>query len=272
MTMLLHISIGPVQGFVAQARRTRDLWAGSFLLSWLAGQLMAETLCQGGQILFPSVGTCDSPQDPLLAAIMDNPAVDAPLPVIGSLPNRFKASVPETFVPEGIVNTAMQKWRTLTEQVWKQFVAQSTDQGNSTRAIWERQIDGFWEIQWVMGADPGDSSDGAWLDARKNWRSHWPPEEGGDHCTVMGDWQELSGFVRSRERCKQDVFWKALQDRTGRLDLRDGERPVRRCPGKTPVSQAEKVGFGRDDWMVVQGTKLALNRLPLGGAVVGSHR
>ena len=34
---ILHISIGPVQKFVGQARRTRDLWAGSFLLSWMAG-------------------------------------------------------------------------------------------------------------------------------------------------------------------------------------------------------------------------------------------
>ncbi|MDQ3773077.1 MAG: hypothetical protein M3461_01130 [Pseudomonadota bacterium] len=32
---ILHFTLGPVQGFVAQARRTRDLWGGSFLLSWL---------------------------------------------------------------------------------------------------------------------------------------------------------------------------------------------------------------------------------------------
>jgi CRISPR-associated protein Cmr2 len=36
----LHFSLGPVQGFVAQARRTRDFWAGSFILSYLAGQAM----------------------------------------------------------------------------------------------------------------------------------------------------------------------------------------------------------------------------------------
>ncbi|MBA5248658.1 MAG: hypothetical protein FE834_03865, partial [Gammaproteobacteria bacterium] len=31
-TTTLHFSLGPVQGFIGQARRTRDLWAGSFLL------------------------------------------------------------------------------------------------------------------------------------------------------------------------------------------------------------------------------------------------
>ena len=35
---ILHVKLGPVQGFIRQARRTRDLWAGSFLLSWLSGK------------------------------------------------------------------------------------------------------------------------------------------------------------------------------------------------------------------------------------------
>ena len=218
------MSIGPVQDFVVQARRTRDFWAGSFLLSWMAGQLMAETLRQAGNIRFPSVGTKDNPTDPLLAAILDKPLANSPHPVIGSLPNRFKASVPASLEPENVVTAAKQKWRALAEQVWRKFVEPVADRGRYTRAIWDRQIDGFWEIQWVMGANPGDGSDNAWLGARKNWRSHWPPEEGGDHCTVMGDWQELSGYVRSRERRYQDAFWHVVQQRTGRLDLRDGER------------------------------------------------
>ena len=48
-----HFSLGPVQAFVAQARRTRDYWAGSFLLSFLSSVAMKETIAQGGTILFP---------------------------------------------------------------------------------------------------------------------------------------------------------------------------------------------------------------------------
>lgn len=48
-----HFTLGPVQGFVAQARRTRDFWAGSFLLSWLAGVAMQAVKVQGGEIKFP---------------------------------------------------------------------------------------------------------------------------------------------------------------------------------------------------------------------------
>ncbi len=159
----------------------------------------------------------------MLAAVLGQP-LSGELPRIGSLPNRFKAAVSDVFDPEAVADEARRKWRDLAECVWRRFVAGEVGLGHDTRAIWDRQIDGFWDIQWVAGADPGDGSDAAWLDRRKNWRTHWSPEEDGDHCTTMGDRQELSGFVRSRERSDQDAFWRALRTRTGRLDLRDGER------------------------------------------------
>ena len=220
----LHVSLGPVQGFVAEARRTRDLWAGSFLLSWLSGQLMAFVLKKGGSIQFPAVGTKQEPEDDMLAAILGRPRPGAPPPQIGTLPNRFKAQVPKSFDPDEMAKVTRRKWCTLAELVWQRFVEKVADNGQSTHTIWVRQIEGFWDIQWLMGDNPKTGSDMRWLDIRKNWRSHWPPQEAGDHCTMMGDWQELSGYVRSRERKEQDGFWKALQRDTGRLDLRDDER------------------------------------------------
>src|SRR5699024_8098873 len=35
---LLLFTIGPVQEFIAAARKTKDLWAGSYMLSWLSWQ------------------------------------------------------------------------------------------------------------------------------------------------------------------------------------------------------------------------------------------
>ena len=60
----IYFSLGPVQGFVAQARRTRDLWSGSFLLSYLAGCAINEVLAKGGEITVPDVN-----KDELLAWI-----------------------------------------------------------------------------------------------------------------------------------------------------------------------------------------------------------
>ncbi len=52
---LLTVSIGPVQEFIAQARSTSDLWAGSHLLSHLALEAMKPLLCRLGPdaVIFP---------------------------------------------------------------------------------------------------------------------------------------------------------------------------------------------------------------------------
>jgi len=224
MTQLLHFSLGPVQSFVAQARRTRDLWAGSFLLSWLAGQAMAEVRRQDGQIVFPVVADGNTITDPLIAAIEGNPLPTDTHPRIGSLPNRFKAEVPGDFKAEAVEQAVLTAWQKLAEAVWTQFVQPIADKGRETRVIWDRQIGGFWEMAWVLGDDLSDGRDARWLDARKSWRKRWPEPEGGDHCALMGDWQELSGFVRARGKEAQDAFWDALATRVGNLELRDNER------------------------------------------------
>ena len=96
---VLHFTIGPVQGFIGQARRTRDLWAGSFLLSCLAGMAMRAIEDAGGKVVFPRID-----DDPLYKVLKWDEAADRPQangdgPVIGSLPNRFKAEIDERFEP-----------------------------------------------------------------------------------------------------------------------------------------------------------------------------
>ncbi len=54
---LLVMSIGPVQDFIASARKTQDLWAGSWILSYLAWQGMQAIAARWGPdaILFPAL-------------------------------------------------------------------------------------------------------------------------------------------------------------------------------------------------------------------------
>ena len=222
-TKILHFSLGPVQGFVAEARRTRDLWGGSFLLSWLSGHAMKTVMDAGGTIVFPIVhGAYMEPNDPLLKAMITGVGT----PRIGTLPNRFKAIVPLAFNPDNCSNAIRVQWAKVCNAVWSDFVLPIAHHGQTTKDIWDRQTNNFWDIAWVCDVDPGDASDNAWLDLRKNWRSHRPPDEGGDHCMVMGDWQEVSGFIRSRQRQRQDNFWQQLrsQKQIGKLDIRDDER------------------------------------------------
>ena len=53
MTYAITISIGPVQGFISTARKTRDLWAGSHILSELSKAAARAALGQGVTLIFP---------------------------------------------------------------------------------------------------------------------------------------------------------------------------------------------------------------------------
>jgi CRISPR-associated protein Cmr2 len=50
---LLQLSLGPVQEFIAAARRTRDLWFGSHLLSEISKAAALSVRREGGKLIFP---------------------------------------------------------------------------------------------------------------------------------------------------------------------------------------------------------------------------
>ncbi|WP_449241547.1 type III-B CRISPR-associated protein Cas10/Cmr2 [Desulfoscipio gibsoniae] len=224
-TRYLHFTIGPVQSFVAQSRRTRDLWAGSFLLSYLSGQAMYAVQEAKGRIIFPAVHDEGSkPQDALLKAITKrnegHKVTDGPN--IGTLPNRFKAEVPVGFDPNACTRALQDAWTNIARSVWDEYVASVAGVGKDVALIWERQVNSFWDIAWAVSDD--EDSNGL-LGMRKNWRSHVLEVEPGDKCTIMGNLQELSGYIRARksEKEKQDAFWAALRKKV-ELELREDER------------------------------------------------
>jgi CRISPR-associated protein Cmr2 len=216
MTAHLHFTFGPVQGFVAQARRTRDLFSGSFLLSYLALTAMRAAKNNGGTILLPKIEVLEK-------LVADNVKH-------ASAPNRFVAEFSDDKQAANAAQLATEalkaKWRKIAAAVWEKFVAAAESSGNGTVEIWKRQIENFWDISWVVGSpDKKGNPDGRLLDRRKNWRT--PPliTEFGDHCSLMGEWQELSGFIRSQQRRKQDDFWGKVRKNIGNtLNLESGER------------------------------------------------
>lgn len=183
---ILHFTPGPVQGFVGQARRTRDLWAGSYLLSYLAGCAMKAVEEKGGEIVFPSVKI-----DPFYVAIIGSKkpsGIDDPAASVGSLPNRFKASVPEKFGATKCAEAVIDKWKDVAGNVYNQIDTVLKAAGIAIKqTVWKSQIGNHWEIAWAIGEDD------ALLDMRKNFRTHLPPPEGGEKCTVCGELQEVSG-------------------------------------------------------------------------------
>lgn len=207
MSGFFHFTLGPVQSFVAQARRTRDYWAGSFLLSWLAGVAMKTVIAQGGRIVFPQ-------PDAGYLAWLEGQGAGQP-PRQGGIPNRFKAEVGENFQPVSVEQAVCAAWKALAERVWQEDLARHDQRYPDSRAIWDRQIGGFWEIAWVLGDDD------ALLDRRKNWRTQLPPVEAGVKCSVMTGWQELSGLPAPDAKVL-NAFWQPVRADCGR-DLAEDE-------------------------------------------------
>lgn len=64
MTDYLYVlSIGPVQDFIAAARRTRDLWFGSHLLSEIS-KAAAKKVAESGDLIFPALKAGSKELDP----------------------------------------------------------------------------------------------------------------------------------------------------------------------------------------------------------------
>ena len=54
MNYLLQISVGLVQDFISAARRTRDLWLESMMLSEIAKATDLDVKNNGGELIFPA--------------------------------------------------------------------------------------------------------------------------------------------------------------------------------------------------------------------------
>lgn len=209
-----HFTLGPVQSFVAQARRTRDFWAGSFLLSYLAGVAMCATQIQGAKIIFPVAN------ENFLNAITQNKPITE-FPKQGGIPNRFMADIGqcENFNANEVVSAVKQAWLAICEKVWQKD-KQGLAQNPQSQIIWQRQTEQFWDMSWVITDDKEPSA----LDKRKNFRTHALPSEDGYKCMVMEGFQELSGASDKYSGKKRRAYWQELTNAIRGKDIGENEQ------------------------------------------------
>jgi CRISPR-associated protein Cmr2 len=143
---LLILSIGPVQEFIAAARRTRDLWFGSYILSEVskaAAKSLNETECT---LIFPAPVSCD-----LLEP-------DSEL----SVPNRILAVTPEGGCPAKLAAAA----RDAAQNRWTGFAQAAREVAGESAikvGIWDEQVEDVLEfyVAWVpWDAARADSGSG----------------------------------------------------------------------------------------------------------------
>ena len=149
MAHVLIVTLGPIQDFIAAARRTRDLWFGSWLLSELSkatAQAMAED-CGLGSLVFPGV----SKPDELYAESST------------SVANKIVLRVPDGKEPAAVAERGREGLRArlgwLRDQAFNKISAQYFE-----RETAETQVDDLIEYAWVSAPENGS---GGYSEARR---------------------------------------------------------------------------------------------------------
>ena len=182
---LLTVSIGPVQGFIAQARSTSDLWAGSHLLSslvWEGLKVICEELGPDA-LLFPHLRGVAAVDRWLLETVPAHrraawrqrfedikvewikSATDANPLFAATLPNKFMAIVPANRA-QALAEKITASMRSKASEWANQAAARifdASDQDLGATTHWRKQIQeqlrGFPEVHWAVAEWPLDTDE-----------------------------------------------------------------------------------------------------------------
>lgn len=164
---LLLFSIGPIQDFIASARRCQDLWFGSHLLGTLAwaAAVEARRLTGDDAVIFPGIDEEDDSDE------------------ARSIANKILVRVPDGVAGTDVAKELRRRVRSELLLHWKKVEGEILRAGGSTwlrRDPARQQIEDLIEIQWVFveeGVDYAASREQAerLLAARKNTKAFAQP-------------------------------------------------------------------------------------------------
>jgi CRISPR-associated protein Cmr2 len=182
---LMVFSITPVQVFISRARKMRDFWVGSILLSWLAFEGLRWVMENLGadHVLYPSLV-----DQPLVNAYLEKewavsgvfqPSLWEKQPrEIASLPNKFLFLIPFGKAEEialELKQVIAEKWAALADLTSAYLIEKKSLQEEEAKyigAMFTRQTTRFWEFQWasVRLADQQDKTELASLLDERHWK------------------------------------------------------------------------------------------------------
>lgn len=137
MIYLLALSIGPVQEFIKAARRTRDLWFGSYLISEISKAAARAVQERGGELIFPA---SDSEQEL---------APDSNLNVANVILARVETDAPQN-VADAAEVAAQGRWAEIAGTVFQSLRTQLDAE------LWQKQEKDVLEFfaAWVQDDEP----------------------------------------------------------------------------------------------------------------------
>lgn len=159
------MSIGPVQSMIASARRSRDLWSGSWLLSELAKSCAKFLKENQAKLIFPNIMNDSDLQE------------NSDFSVGNKLQAIINANDKDEL--ENLLNKAKQAVKNRYQKEAKNALAY-LNQNDIRLDIWQKQIDDLVEIQWawakIIDDDYMNASQkaGEVLASRKNTRDFAP--------------------------------------------------------------------------------------------------
>lgn len=245
MSQQLYLfQIGPVQSFIAAARRTQDLFVGSRLLSMIAAAGAQAALDSGATLIFPAVGTSTNPRGGLPT----------------SVPHRFAFLSDREGVAETVEKRLHTCWRDdITGRV-RDWLQRRLAGDQSWTTVFNRQVKDWLEVYWVaVPYDPATHSAcykraGQVMAARKAARHFSQVKENGEKCTLSGaqqalpiDWKALRTVIgdtderilRPNERLGALALTKRLAQEAG-VNLGIDEQRIRRFPSMNDIAGVDE--------------------------------
>lgn len=164
----MMFSIGPVQGFISSARKTQDLYNGSFLLSHLSSTALKRVKELGGEAVYPLKETTSMPN--VFMVKVDTPS-----------PKEFALEV-EKYVRE--------EW---TNIYTKAFMKHGLPLNNEILA----QLNEFPEIYWVFTEEETEAP--GFLSSVKKAKFFEQFKEDGEKCFLCGE-RRIVFFRKGKEK------------------------------------------------------------------------
>ena len=218
---LILFTITPVQKIITTARKTEDLWLGSYILSHLNATAIQQIYAKEGvNIIYPSIGE--------VSPFESWQNTDITLP---SFPNLFlamseKLSIDKLTQTMRYVEAAVQcEFEKMAKRAVETFVG-TVDTGtwNNTYAdqLFKKQIKNFFELYWVVSGRCSEeykdwyAQTGTRLASIKNCRVFDQVDESGRKCSLCGEREIFHNgkndpmewwrrFARHRAKyCRQD--------------------------------------------------------------------
>lgn len=151
---LMVFNIAPVQDFIGRARKLRDYWAGSILLSWLAFEGIKAVIAELGadHILYPSLHG-----QPLIDDLLGDWQMEELLGKqrssdgVASFPNKFVCLVPkgmEREIAQRIQGAIQGEWLALGQATLEQ-VEKLVGSDEYISSQFKRQMCSYWEYSWT---------------------------------------------------------------------------------------------------------------------------